>query len=110
MKSLKIQAFSPDTEVMEQEQVIEMLDKLIMLNRGQIMLSKSENLITFCKRLLSILSCSSVFFNCMFSLIVLSILWMVTQSAVTHEQSSNNNLFNRITVHHGWDLNPQHLH
>ena len=73
--SLKIQAFSPDTEVIEQEQVIEMLDKLIMLNRGQIMLSKSENLITLCKRLLSILSCSSVFccsvfFNCMFSLFV----------------------------------------
>ena len=45
MKSLKIQAFSPDTEVMEQEQVIEMLDKLIMLNRGQIMLSKSHNIV-----------------------------------------------------------------
>ena len=88
-----------------------------MLNRGQIMLSKSENLITLCKRLLLMLSCSSVFCssefsNCMFSLIVLSILRMVTLSlsALTHEQSSNNNLFNRITVHHGWDLDPQHLH
>ena len=44
--SLKIKAFSPDTEVIEQEQVIEMLNKPIMLNRGQIMLLKSENLIT----------------------------------------------------------------
>ena len=74
VKSLKNKAFSPDTEVIKQEKVIEMLDKLIMLNCGQIMLSKSENLITLCKHLLSILSCSSVFFNCMFSLIVLSIL------------------------------------
>ena len=72
--SLKIQTFSPDTEATEQEQVIEMLDKLIILNRGQIMLSKSENVITLSKCLLSILNCSSVFFNCMFSLIVLSIL------------------------------------
>ena len=32
--SLKIQAFSPDTEVIGQEQVIEMLDKIIMLNPG----------------------------------------------------------------------------
>ena len=77
--SLKIQAFSPDTEVIEQEKVIEMLDKPIMFNHGQIIkLSKSENFIT-CKGLLSILSCSSVFCssefsNCMFSLIVHSIL------------------------------------
>ena len=64
MKSLKIQAFSPDTEVIEQELVIEMLDKLIMLNRGQIVFSKSENLITLCKRLLSVLICSSGFTDC----------------------------------------------
>ena len=37
--SLKILAFSSDTGVVEQ--VIEMLDKPIMLNGGQIMLSKS---------------------------------------------------------------------
>ena len=79
MKCLKIKAFSPDTEVIIKEQVIEMLDKLIMLNHGQIMLSKSENLITLCIRLLSILSyssiyCSSEFSNCMFSQIVLIIL------------------------------------
>ena len=73
--SLKIQAFSPDTEVNEQEKVIEMLDKPIMLNCGQIiMLSKSENLITLCKCLLSILSCSNEFSNRMFSPIALSIL------------------------------------
>ena len=42
--SLKIQTFCPDTEVIEQEQVIKMLDKLLMFNHGQIMLSKSENL------------------------------------------------------------------
>ena len=81
--ALKIQAFSPDTEVIEQEQVIEMLDKLIMLNRSQIILSKSKNLITLFKRLLSVLSCSSVscsseFSNCMFSLIILAISWIVT--------------------------------
>ena len=29
---------------------------------------------------------------------------------VTHEQNSNNNLFNRVTVHHESYLNPQHLH
>ena len=41
MKSLlKFTAFSPDTEVIEQEQVIKTLDKPILLNRGQIMLSK----------------------------------------------------------------------
>ena len=38
--SLKFKAFSPDSGVIEQEQVIEMLDKPIMLNPGQIMLSK----------------------------------------------------------------------
>ena len=38
--SLKFEVFSPDTEVIEQEQVIEMLDKPITLNKGQIMLSK----------------------------------------------------------------------
>ena len=38
--SLKFKAFSSDTEVIESEQVIEMLNKPIMLNRGQIMLSK----------------------------------------------------------------------
>ena len=37
-KSLKFKAFSPDTEVIEREQFIEMLDKPIMLNCGQIML------------------------------------------------------------------------
>ena len=39
----------------------------------------------------------------MFLLIVFSILWMVTESlsAVTQEQSSNNNLFDRVTVRHG---------
>ena len=77
--SLKIKAFFPNTEVIELQKVIEMSDKLIMLNRGQIMLSKSENLITLFKRLLSILSCSSVFCSsafsdCIFSLIVLRIL------------------------------------
>ena len=42
--SLKIKAFSPDTEFIEQKQVI---DKPIMINHSQIMLSKSENLIIF---------------------------------------------------------------
>ena len=36
--SLKIKAFSP--EIIKREQVIKMLDKPIILNRGQIMLSK----------------------------------------------------------------------
>ena len=47
----------------------------------------------------------------MLSLIVFSILWMVTYSlsAVTHELSSDN-LFDRIKVHHGWELNTQYLH
>ena len=76
--SLKTKDFAPDTEVIEQEQVTDVLDKPILLNFGQIMLSKSEYLITLCKRLLSILSCSSEFSNCMFSIIVLSIIWMVT--------------------------------
>ena len=41
MKSLsKFKDFSPDTEVTKQEQVIEKLDKPIMLILGQIMLSK----------------------------------------------------------------------
>ena len=53
MKStLKIKAFSRDTEVIEQEQVIEMLYKPIILNCGQVMLSKSKNLNTLCKHLL----------------------------------------------------------
>ena len=39
-KSLKFKAFSPDTEVIEQELVIEILDKPVILNQGQIMLSK----------------------------------------------------------------------
>ena len=43
--SFKIKAFSLDTEVIEQEQVIEMLVKPIMLKYSQIMLSKSKNLI-----------------------------------------------------------------
>ena len=38
--SLKFKAFSPDTEVTEQEYVIEILDKPIQVNQGQIMLSK----------------------------------------------------------------------
>ena len=38
--SLKLKTFSPDTEVIEREQVIEMLDKSITLNGRQIMLSK----------------------------------------------------------------------
>ena len=38
--SLKFKAFSPDTEVIEQEQVTETLNKPIMLNCGQIMLPK----------------------------------------------------------------------
>ena len=38
--SLKFKAFSAETEVMEQQQVTEMLDKPITLTRGQIMLSK----------------------------------------------------------------------
>ena len=29
---------------------------------------------------------------------------------LTHAQSSSNNLFDRVTVGHGWDLNPEHLH
>ena len=37
---LKLKAFSPDTEVIEWEQVTEMLNKPIMLNFGQIILSK----------------------------------------------------------------------
>ena len=101
--SLKIKAFSLDTEAIEQGQMIDMLDKTIMLNHGQ-MLSKAKNLKTLCKHLLSTsifsnIFCSSEFSNCMFLLIILSILQMVVY-AVTHEQSSNNNLFNRITVHH----------
>ena len=40
--SLKFKTFPPDTEVNEQEQVIEMLDKPIMLNQHQIMLSKVQ--------------------------------------------------------------------
>ena len=40
MKSaLQFKAFSPNIEVIEWEKVIEMLDKPIMLNQGQIMLS-----------------------------------------------------------------------
>ena len=38
--SLQFKAFSPDTEVIEWEYVIVMLDKQIMLNQDQIMLSK----------------------------------------------------------------------
>ena len=38
--SLKLKVFALDTEVLEREQVIEMLDKPIMLNRGQITLPK----------------------------------------------------------------------
>ena len=38
--SLKFKAFSPDTEVIKQKHVIEMLDKPIMLNCCQIMLLK----------------------------------------------------------------------
>ena len=34
--SLNFKTFSPDTEVIEQEQVIDMLDKPIMLNHCQI--------------------------------------------------------------------------
>ena len=30
-------------------------------------------------------------------------------SVVTHEWSSNNDLFNRLTVCHGWDLKPKYL-
>ena len=37
---LKFKAFSHDTEVIEQEQVIEMLSKPVMLNHDQTMLSK----------------------------------------------------------------------
>lgn len=38
--SLKFKHFSPDTEVTEQDQVIEIFDKPIMLKCGQTMLSK----------------------------------------------------------------------
>ena len=38
--SLKFKAFSAETEVIEQQQVTELLDKPITLTRGQIMLSK----------------------------------------------------------------------
>ena len=38
--SLKFKTFSPNTDVMEQELVIEMLDKPAMLNQGQIMPSE----------------------------------------------------------------------
>ena len=40
ISSLQFEAFSPDTEDIEWEQVIEMLDKSIMLKQGRIMLSK----------------------------------------------------------------------
>ena len=39
-KAVDTKAFSPDTEVIEQEQVTETLNKPIMLNCGQIMLPK----------------------------------------------------------------------
>ena len=45
-KSLKFKVFSPDTEITEREQVIAMLDKPIMLNHGQVMLSKVPELHT----------------------------------------------------------------
>ena len=38
--SLQFKAFSPDTEVIEWEYLTEMIDKPIMLNQGQIMISK----------------------------------------------------------------------
>ena len=38
--SLKFKAFSSDTDVIEQELVIEMLNKLVMPNQGHITLSK----------------------------------------------------------------------
>ena len=68
---LNFKAFSPDSEIIEGEQVIEMLDKPVMFNCGQIMFSKSQILITLCKHLLSVLSGSSVlkFSNCMFLLL-----------------------------------------
>ena len=80
------------------------------------MLSKipdtNKRYVNVCK--LSILSCSSVleifqlyvFTNCiqyfMNGYLVLSV--------TIHEQSSNNNLFNRVEVRRGWYLNPQYLH
>ena len=44
-KSWKFKAHSIDTSVIEWEQVIEMLYKPVMLNRGQIMLPESHNIV-----------------------------------------------------------------
>ena len=90
-----------------------MLHKLIMVNHGQIMLSKVPKS-HIGKYLLLILSYNSllrifqlhVFTNC----IQYFMNGYLIFTCITHEQSSNNNLFNRITVHHGQDLNPQYLH